>query len=100
MPTTKLDQTILTEEAAQRIQDASRKLLDDSLDHTNHAALEAMGALLLAAGTACAWARLDYPEMVTLISTYYENALLGSAERELQATDPQVFFGKKAAGSN
>ncbi len=100
MPTKTLDNELLSQEAQERVQAASRKLLDDSLGLCDHEALQAMGALLLAAGTAAAWARLDYKQMVELISTYYENALLNDAQRELQGTDPQVYFGKKGEGSN
>lgn len=97
--TNKIPEDILPQDDQDRIKAAATDLLEKALSH-NLPPLQALAALLLAAGTASAWARFDYTQMVALLSSYYESTLLGEAERQLQETDPQIFFGKKGVGAN
>jgi hypothetical protein len=89
--------SILSEEEAENIRKAASEILSQSIPLCNNVALHAVGALLLAAGSAAAYAKLSYKEMIDLISTYYEGALLNEIAA---AESPGTLFLAKPPGMN
>jgi hypothetical protein len=83
---------------ALRIRAAATKLLHDALPLVGFDALHAIGALLLAAGTSAAYGRLDYDQLIALVSAYYEGALLQEVERELRESEPGTLVLKRPDG--
>lgn len=89
----------LAGEVRDRIRQAATKVLEVVLDETGGDPMEGIAALLLAAGTAAAWSKLGYSDMVALISGYYEAQLLQEAERELTiAAGGSVYVLPKPSG--
>jgi len=97
--TKKLEDLALPEEARERVREAANKMLESSLELTEYRALEAVAALLLAAGTAWAMAGFEYKAMIDLISSYYEHTLLRQAEIEVKEKHAAAFLVKKPEGS-
>lgn len=68
---------------AQKVREAAEALMLRAPELTDNSPILAIGALLLAAGSAAALAKVPYEEMVALISGYYEAILLTEVEAEL-----------------
>lgn len=84
-------------EDADRIRETAEKLLNLAMQELGDP-LFAIGSLLLAGGTSAAWGRLNYADMVGLLSNYYEAVLLAETKKELADAETRTFLLRKPSG--